>query len=101
MNKNLPKVLLSAAIPLLVFGLAVTVYRGTVAPVLTLAFPLGVFLLGLSGITRLLRKEFLRFDEEQLLKHGSPGDNRQHIIRYDLIPPEVTHHEDVGHAHGH
>ncbi len=98
--KNISKILASVGVPLFIAGVAITVIPGSVAPALTLAFPVGVFLLGIAGITHLLRTEFLSFDQDQLTHGGSPGDNRQHIIRYDVVPPEVTHHEtDPAHAH--
>lgn len=90
-----PRILFCAAIPLLVAGVAVTVWRGIASPILTLLFPCGVFLLGLAGISYMTGGEFASFDEEHDPHGGSPGDHKQHILR----PEEEARHGDFSHAH--
>jgi hypothetical protein len=90
-----PRILFCAAIPLLVAGVTVTVWRGIAPPILTLLFPCGVFLLGLAGISYMAGGEFAKFDEEHHPHAGSPGDHQQHILR----PEEEAHHGDLSHAH--
>ena len=94
-----PKILLATAVPVILAGIAVMVYPGAVAPWLALLLPTGLFLLGLSVIDRLSLGEFALFDAEQLAKGGSPGDEKQHIIRNDPFPQEVYDHaHELNHA---
>lgn len=89
-----PKVLFAIGIPLLLAGVVVTVSGGSVAPLLTLVFPCGFFLLGFAGISYLTHDEFEKLDAEKE-PDGSPGDHRQHILR----PEDEHHYEDFAHAH--
>ena len=87
-----PQILLAVAAPVIIAGIAVMVFPGTLLLWLALLLPTGLFLLGLGVIDRLALGEFALFDAEQLAKGGSPGDEKQHIIRHDPFPQEVYDH---------
>ena len=90
-----PKVLVAIGVPVLLAGVLLTVSGGSITPLLTLVFPVGVFLLGFAGISYLTHDEFIKLDEEQELHSGLPGDHRQHILRPENHPLE----DELAHAH--
>jgi hypothetical protein len=80
MNR-LSKTLLAVCVLLLTAGVVISSIGGPVAPVLTLALPLGAVFYGLFLINRVFQDELRRFDESERSRLGSTARSDQHALR--------------------